>query len=144
MATMLVGNKSDLENIRDVSVEEGKSLAEEEGLFFIETSALDSTNVSTAFEIVIRAIYDNIKRKVLNSDSHKAGVSLSGDFDYVISKAETDIMRPQVHHGGFGAVAMAKGQEVDKGISVKIYLVEQVKQGQILEVNPQVTSLSNL
>lgn len=78
MATMLVGNKSDLENIRGVSVEEGKSLAEEEGLFFIETSALDSTNVSTAFEIVIRAIYDNIKRKVLSSDSHKDGVSLSG------------------------------------------------------------------
>lgn len=77
MATMLVGNKSDLENIRDVSVEEGKNLAEEEGLFFIETSALDSTNVTTAFEIVIRAIYDNIKRKVLNSDSYKSEVSLN-------------------------------------------------------------------
>ncbi|RZC47234.1 hypothetical protein C5167_040176 [Papaver somniferum] len=33
----------DLGNIRDVSVEEGKSLAEAEGLFFMETSALDST-----------------------------------------------------------------------------------------------------
>lgn len=77
MATMLVGNKSDLENIRDVSVEEGKSLAEEEGLFFIETSALDSTNVTTAFEIVIRAIYDNVRRKVLNSDSYKSEVSLN-------------------------------------------------------------------
>ncbi|XP_024966691.1 ras-related protein RABA5b [Cynara cardunculus var. scolymus] len=74
-ARMLVGNKSDLENIRDVSVEEGKRLAEEEGLFFIETSALDSTNVKTAFQIVIRAIYDNYKRKVLNSDSYKAELS---------------------------------------------------------------------
>ncbi|KAK6930623.1 Small GTPase [Dillenia turbinata] len=45
VARMLVGNKCDLENIRDVSIEEGKSLAEEEGLFFMETSALDSTNV---------------------------------------------------------------------------------------------------
>lgn len=77
MATMLVGNKSDLENIRDVSIEEGKNLAEEEGLFFIETSALDSTNVTTAFEIVIRAIYDNVRRKVLNSDSYKSEVSLN-------------------------------------------------------------------
>ncbi|XP_076886073.1 ras-related protein RABA5e-like [Bidens hawaiensis] len=77
MATMLVGNKSDLENIREVSVEEGKSLAEEEGLFFIETSALDSTNVTTAFESVIRAIYDNVRRNVLNSDSYKAEVSLN-------------------------------------------------------------------
>ncbi|GKB31561.1 hypothetical protein Tco_0870962 [Tanacetum coccineum] len=76
-----------------------------------------------------------------SSESVVTEVNEGGDdFDYVISKAETDIMRPQVHHGGFGAVAMAKGQEVDKGISVKIYLVEQVKQGQILEVNPQQTT----
>lgn len=74
---MLVGNKCDLENIRDVSVEEGKSLAEEEGLFFIETSALDSTNVNTAFEIVIREIYKNLSRKVLNSDSYKAELSVN-------------------------------------------------------------------
>ncbi|XP_031105281.1 ras-related protein RABA5b-like [Ipomoea triloba] len=44
VARMLVGNKCDLESIRDVSVEEGKLLAEEEGLFFIEMSALDSNN----------------------------------------------------------------------------------------------------
>ncbi|KAK9280758.1 hypothetical protein L1049_003646 [Liquidambar formosana] len=75
VARMLVGNKCDLENIRDVSVEEGKSLAEAEGLFFMETSALDSTNVKTAFEIVIREIYDNVSRKVLNSDSYKAELS---------------------------------------------------------------------
>lgn len=72
---MLVGNKSDLENIRDVSVDEGKSLAEEEGLFFIETSALDSTNVKEAFHIVIREIYNNVRRKVLNSDSYKGELS---------------------------------------------------------------------
>ncbi|KAM7501627.1 hypothetical protein LguiB_000531 [Lonicera macranthoides] len=76
-AKMLVGNKCDLENIRDVSVEEGKSLAEEEGLFFIETSALDSTNVRTAFEVVIRAIFNNVSRKVLNSDSYKAELSVN-------------------------------------------------------------------
>lgn len=74
---MLVGNKCDLENIRDVSVEEGKSLAEAEGLFFMETSALDSTNVRKAFEIVIREIYNNVSRKVLNSDTYKAELSLN-------------------------------------------------------------------
>ncbi|MQM11499.1 hypothetical protein Taro_044407 [Colocasia esculenta] len=77
VARMLVGNKCDLGNIRDVSVEEGKSLAEEEGLFFMETSALDSTNVKTAFEIVIKEIYNNVSRKVLNSDSYKAELSLN-------------------------------------------------------------------
>ncbi|KAI3461815.1 hypothetical protein Pfo_018478 [Paulownia fortunei] len=77
VATMLVGNKCDLENIREVSVEEGKSLAEEEGLFFIETSALDSTNVNKAFEIVIREIYEKVSRKILNSDSYKAELSVN-------------------------------------------------------------------
>lgn len=77
VAKMLVGNKQDLEEIRAVSVEEGKSLAESEGLFFIETSALDSTNVRTAFEIVIKEIYKNVSRKTLNSDSYKAQLSLN-------------------------------------------------------------------
>lgn len=78
VAKMLVGNKRDLEDIRDVSVEEGKNLAEAEGLFFIETSAFDSTNVHKAFEIVIREIYDNVSRKVLNSDSYKVNLESNG------------------------------------------------------------------
>ncbi|XP_010241769.1 PREDICTED: ras-related protein RABA5c [Nelumbo nucifera] len=77
VARMLVGNKCDLGNIRDVSIEEGKALAESEGLFFMETSALDSTNVKTAFEMVIREIYNNVSRKVLNSDSYKAELSVN-------------------------------------------------------------------
>ncbi|KAG2244871.1 hypothetical protein Bca4012_035147 [Brassica carinata] len=75
VAKMLIGNKCDLESIRAVSIEEGKSLAESQGLFFMETSALDSTNVSTAFEMVIREIYGNISRKQLNSDSYKEELS---------------------------------------------------------------------
>lgn len=77
IARMLVGNKCDLENIRAVSVGEGKSVAESEGLFFMETSALDSTNVKTAFEMVIREIYSSVSRKVLNSDSYKAALSVN-------------------------------------------------------------------
>ncbi|KAI8523320.1 hypothetical protein RHMOL_Rhmol13G0064200 [Rhododendron molle] len=77
VARILVGNKCDLENIRDVSIDEGKSLAQEEGLFFIETSALDSTNVNAAFEIVIRQIYNDVSRKMLNSDSYKAELSVN-------------------------------------------------------------------
>ncbi|KAK8307965.1 hypothetical protein V6Z11_D02G022500 [Gossypium hirsutum] len=77
VAKMLVGNKCDLENTREVSLDEGKSLAESEGLFFIETSVLDSTNVWTAFEIVIREIYNNVSRKVLSSDSYKARLSVN-------------------------------------------------------------------
>ncbi|KAL1191147.1 Ras-related protein RABA5c [Cardamine amara subsp. amara] len=77
VAKMLIGNKCDLESIRAVSIEEGKSLAESEGLFFMETSALDSTNVKTAFEMVIREIYTNISRKQLNSDSYKEELTVN-------------------------------------------------------------------
>ncbi|KAH7573380.1 hypothetical protein JRO89_XS03G0134100 [Xanthoceras sorbifolium] len=87
VAMMLVGNKCDLESIRAVSIDEGKSLAEEEGLFFMETSALDSTNVKKAFEIVIREIYNNVSRKVLNSDTYKAELSLNR---VTLAKSEND------------------------------------------------------
>ncbi|KAH9616085.1 hypothetical protein KSS87_006847 [Heliosperma pusillum] len=76
VAKMLVGNKYDLDDIRAVSIDQGKSLAEEHGLFFMETSAKDSTNVKTAFEMVIKEIYTTVSRKVLNSDSYKAQLSL--------------------------------------------------------------------
>ncbi|KAA0202053.1 hypothetical protein HAZT_HAZT003581 [Hyalella azteca] len=50
---MLVGNKSDLRHLRSVPTEEAKGFAEKEGLSFIETSALDSTNVETAFHNIL-------------------------------------------------------------------------------------------
>lgn len=67
VVTILVGNKSDLKDAREVSTSEGKSLAEEQGLFFIETSALDSSNVSAAFQTVVREIYNILSRKVMQS-----------------------------------------------------------------------------
>ncbi|KAJ6797878.1 ras-related protein ARA-4 [Iris pallida] len=78
VARMLIGNKCDLGEIRAVSTEDGKNLAESEGLFFMETSALDSTNVKTAFEMVIKEIYNRVSRKVLTSDTSKAEVPVNG------------------------------------------------------------------
>nr|GEW83769.1 Ras-related protein RABA5c-like [Tanacetum cinerariifolium] len=63
-ARMLVGNKCDLDNIRAISMEDEKNLAEKQGLFFMETSALDSTNVKIAFEMVIKDIYNNVELRV--------------------------------------------------------------------------------
>jgi len=50
---LLVGNKSDMRHIRAVTTEEGAAMAEKNGLFFIETSALDATNVDKAFETIL-------------------------------------------------------------------------------------------
>lgn len=67
VVTILVGNKSDLKDAREVTTAEGKSLAEAQGLFFIETSALDSSNVTVAFQTVVKEIYDILSRKVMQS-----------------------------------------------------------------------------
>merc|ERR1712186_296916 len=46
---MLVGNKSDLKHLRAVGQEEAAKFATENELAYIETSALDATNVEPAF-----------------------------------------------------------------------------------------------
>lgn len=50
---MLVGNKSDLRHLREVPTDEAKAFAEKQHLSFIETSALDSTNVELAFQNIL-------------------------------------------------------------------------------------------
>ena len=54
---MLVGNKSDLRYLREVPTEEAKAFAEKNNLSFIETSALDSSNVEQAFQSILTEIY---------------------------------------------------------------------------------------
>ena len=50
---MLVGNKSDLRHLRAVPTEEAKQFASENSLSFIETSALDASNVELAFQNIL-------------------------------------------------------------------------------------------
>ncbi|KAL6197715.1 hypothetical protein ACLB2K_033320 [Fragaria x ananassa] len=71
VVTILVGNKSDLKDAREVSTAEGKALAEAQGLFFMETSALDSSNVAAAFQMVVKEIYNILSRKVMMSQELK-------------------------------------------------------------------------
>ena len=56
LVLMLVGNKCDLVNERQVSTEEGKKEAEMNGIAFMETSALDGTNITEAFELMAKLI----------------------------------------------------------------------------------------
>merc|ERR1719440_1687635 len=62
---MLVGNKSDLRHLRAVETDEAMSFAEQHNLSFIETSALDSTNVETAFHNILTEIYRIVSQKQL-------------------------------------------------------------------------------
>nr|BBE07975.1 GTPase Rab11/YPT3 [Paulinella micropora] len=60
---MLVGNKKDLRQFRKVQTDEAKEFCKNNKLFFIETSALEKTNVTAAFETILREIYRLISRK---------------------------------------------------------------------------------
>ncbi|KAF2672301.1 ras protein [Microthyrium microscopicum] len=53
---IVVGNKCDLENEREVSFEEGQALARQFGCKFIETSAKSRKNVEQAFYDIVREI----------------------------------------------------------------------------------------
>lgn len=65
---MLVGNKSDLRHLRSVSTEDAQGYCEKEGLSFIETSALESTNVEKAFQQILTEIYHIVSKKVIDAD----------------------------------------------------------------------------
>jgi len=62
---MLVGNKSDLKHLRAVPTDEAKGFSTENGLSFIETSALDASNVETAFQTILTDIYRIVSNKAL-------------------------------------------------------------------------------
>ncbi|KAK3216544.1 hypothetical protein GRF29_1g107490 [Pseudopithomyces chartarum] len=63
---MLVGNKSDLRHLRAVPTEEAKQFASENNLSFIETSALDASNVELAFQNILTEIYRIVSSKALD------------------------------------------------------------------------------
>lgn len=91
VVSILVGNKSDLKDAREVSIDEGKLLAESEGLFFLETSALDSSNVTAAFETIVKEIYNILSRKVMQSlEMKKPEPSLSGSGKPIFLDVESD------------------------------------------------------
>lgn len=64
---MLVGNKCDLREEREVTVEEGTAAATKFGLSFLETSAIEATNVDESFKQVLEEIYK------LNSSTNPSG-----------------------------------------------------------------------
>ncbi|KAM7194103.1 putative GTP-binding protein Drab11 [Rhypophila sp. PSN 637] len=74
---MLVGNKSDLRHLRAVPTEEAKNFASENHLSFIETSALDATNVELAFQNILTEIFRIVSSKTLDAPG-MAEPNLSG------------------------------------------------------------------
>jgi small GTP-binding protein len=70
---MLVGNKSDLRHLRAVPTDEARSFAERNGVSFIETSALDSSNVEQAFIQILTSIHRIVSQRTLDVSETKPG-----------------------------------------------------------------------
>jgi len=69
---MLVGNKSDLRHLREVPTESAKEFSEKNNLLFIETSALDSSNVEQAFQNILTQIYHQTARPTVTDKAAPA------------------------------------------------------------------------
>jgi len=59
--------RCDLKHLQAVHTDDAKSFAEQNNLAFIETSALDATNVDLAFETILIEIYRIVTRKTLEA-----------------------------------------------------------------------------
>lgn len=73
IVVMLVGNKSDLRHLRSVKTEDAQAYCEREGLSFIETSALEATNVEKAFQQTLTEIYHIVSKKQLEAEEPTQG-----------------------------------------------------------------------
>ena len=76
---ILIGNKSDLEENREVTKEEGQAFAKANNMQFMETSAKMNTNVSEAFEALAKIImeFNSDKNVKNNRDERKKSIKVS-------------------------------------------------------------------
>ena len=65
---ILIGNKSDLEDKRQVKKEEGEEKAKEKEVAFMETSALNCNNIEKAFNEIMNKVYFAYKPQEKKSD----------------------------------------------------------------------------
>ncbi|XP_047338526.1 ras-related protein RABA2a [Impatiens glandulifera] len=86
---MLIGNKTDLKHLRAVNTEDAQSFAETEGLSFIETSALEATNVEKSFQMILSEIYRIISKKTLSSEEPVQASSIKEGKTIVVGTNES-------------------------------------------------------
>ena len=69
---LLIGNKSDLEEDREISKEEGQAFANRNGMQFMETSAKMNTNVDEAFQALGKLMIEfNSGQKTIMASQNK-------------------------------------------------------------------------
>lgn len=99
MVIILVGNKCDLgQSSREVEEEEGKVLAEAEGLCFMETSALQNLNVEEAFLQMITNIHDITNHKSLEAKKNDIIMNLPSGKEISLVDEVTATKQPNYYN----------------------------------------------
>ena len=62
--TLILGNKVDVEIMREISFEKAKQLASRHNYLYKETSCIENMNLTEVFRIIIEFIYLNLKKRV--------------------------------------------------------------------------------
>ncbi|KAJ1941525.1 ras GTPase, partial [Kickxella alabastrina] len=73
---LLVGNKCDLEDSRQVNYTAAEEFAKQLSIHFLETSAKNSTNVETAFLTMAKQIKDRMGSSNVQQQQQKKQVNL--------------------------------------------------------------------
>jgi len=68
---ILIGNKCDLSTMRQVTTEQGRQYAEKNNMLFLETSALNSTNIEKAFMTIAQEILLKNSDVIENDDNDR-------------------------------------------------------------------------
>jgi len=75
---ILIGNKNDLVDEKEITTEEGEAFAKRNGMQFIETSAKMNTNVTEAFEALGKLMIEfNTEKKPIAASNDKKVLSAS-------------------------------------------------------------------
>jgi Ras-related protein Rab-2A len=87
---LLIGNKSDLNDQREVQYEEGAEFAKRRNMIFLETSAKNGNNISDIFEKSVKFIDKNIQENKYDLDNENCGIRKGIKADsFVISVEKT-------------------------------------------------------
>ena len=68
MTMLLIGNKCDLDNQRQVTKEQGEEKAKAFKVAFLETSASSGENLDVAFEMIMKEVYSKCKNELDGED----------------------------------------------------------------------------